>query len=206
MRAVRTALAAVLAMTVTGCGFVGMSDDGGSEKGKVSKVSLQVAAEEADGIMLATVTSVKPELNWVHYAPTDEGCDSYTIDGKATGSATRRVAVMTIVSQERRGSLLGVIERHWKGEGYKITGVNRSKIFPAIYASTPEDFRLVAKVGKKGQFFFGITTPCFILSKVEDPKTTPNGTPFEGSVVPDPYVRSDFWSATTSIPSTSPTR
>ncbi|MFE3021156.1 hypothetical protein [Streptomyces sp. NPDC059256] len=113
---------------------------------------------------------------------------------------------MTVISEARRGSLLGVIERYWKEKGYKITGVNRNKTFPAIYASTPEDFRLVAMVGKKGQFFFGITTPCFINSEVEAPKTTPNGTPFEGSVVPDPYVRSDFWSATTSIPSTSPTR
>lgn len=73
MRAMRMALAVVLAMTVTGCGFVGASDDRGSEKRKVSKVSLQEAAERADGIMLATMASVRPEVNWVHYGNTDGG-------------------------------------------------------------------------------------------------------------------------------------
>ncbi|MFE5856936.1 hypothetical protein ACFQ61_27455 [Streptomyces sp. NPDC056500] len=199
-------MAVVLAMSLAGCGFVGVSDGEGSGKDKVSKISLQEAAEQADAIIMGTMSSVRPAVNWVHDAPTESGCDSYTVDGKETGSATRRVAVMTVVSEARRGSLLGVIERYWKEKGYKITGVNRNKTFPAIYASTPEDFRLVAMVGKKGQFFFGITTPCFITSDVEAPKTPPNGTPFEGPVVPDPYVRSDFWSATTAIPSTSPSR
>ncbi|MEU7278785.1 LppA family lipoprotein [Streptomyces sp. NPDC045431] len=167
----------------------------------MSRISLQEAAEKAASIMLDSVSAVNPELNWVHYAPTQGGCGGYTIDGKATSSVTRRVAVMTIVSEARRGSLLGVVERHWKQRGYKITEVNPDKDLPAISASTPEDFRLGVTVGKKGQFFFSITTPCFIESEVQPPKTKPNGTPLDGEHVPDPYVRSDFWPSNTSAPS-----
>ncbi|RYJ24696.1 hypothetical protein CU044_4607 [Streptomyces sp. L-9-10] len=170
----------------------------------VSKISLQKAAEKADAIMLSTMSSVQPALNWVHDGSTDGGCGEYTIDGKKTGSVTRRTAVMTIVSEARRGSLLGVVERHWKKQGYTITSMNTSKEFPAINASTPEDFRMSVLVGGKGQFFFSVVTPCFIESEVAPPKTEANGTPFDGPKVPDPSVPSDFWSATTPIPSPSP--
>ncbi|MGW6597949.1 hypothetical protein [Streptomyces sp. NPDC055036] len=167
----------------------------------VSKISLQEAAERADAIMLSTMSSVEPALNWVHDGSTDGGCGGYTIDGKTTSSVTRRAAVMTIVSEARRGSLLGVVERHWKQQGYTITSMNASKEFPAVNARTPEDFRMSVLVGGKGQFFFSVVTPCFIESEVAPPKTKANGTAFEGPKVPDPSVHSDFWSANTPIPS-----
>ncbi|MFJ9829123.1 hypothetical protein ACIRSU_32825 [Streptomyces sp. NPDC101160] len=170
-----------------------------------SKISLQEAAEKADAIMFDTVSSVRPELNWVHDAATESGCDGYTIDGKATAQATRRAVVMTVVSEARRGSLLGVVERYWESRGFEITDTNPSREFPAVFARTPEDFRMSVVVGEKGQFYFDIVTPCFIASKVQDPKTKANGTPFEGSVVPLPSVRSPFWSSDTPLPSGSST-
>ncbi|MFJ2670541.1 hypothetical protein [Streptomyces sp. NPDC087525] len=170
----------------------------------MSKISMQEAAEKADAIMLGTVSSVQPGLTWVHDASSDSGCENYTIDGKPTGSVTRGTIVMTIVSEARRGSLLGVVERYWKKSGYTITGVNSNKDLPAVYARTPDDFRMSVFVGHKGQFFFDIATPCFIESEVTPPKTQANGAPFEGENIPSPYVQSDFWSATTPIPSPSP--
>ncbi|MEE1802339.1 hypothetical protein PUR57_27220 [Streptomyces sp. JV176] len=206
MKKVRIVLAAALAIGVAGCSDSGTSGDQGRENAVVNRISLQEAAEKADAIILSTISSVRPTLNWVHYAPTDSGCGDYTIDGKTTGSATRRAAVMTIVSEERRGSLLGVVERYWKKQGYTISDVDSSRAFPAIDARTSEDFRMSVSVGAKGQFFFDITTPCFIKSEVSPPKTEANGTPFEGPKVPSPSVHSDFWSATTPAPSTAPTR
>ncbi|MEV7872127.1 hypothetical protein AB0P17_39850 [Streptomyces sp. NPDC088124] len=203
-KALRFSLAATLVMLVAGCSIPGTPWDEKEEKRMVSKISLQEAAEKGDAILLDTISSVQPPLNWVHYAPTESGCGDYTIDGKTTGAATRRAAVMTVVSEERRGNLLGVLERLWKKKGYEITGTNPSKDTPAIFARTPEDFRISVKVGAKGQFFFSMATPCFIESEVAPPRTEANGTPFEGSKVPSPSVHSDFWSATTPAPSTPP--
>ncbi|MFJ7997245.1 hypothetical protein ACIQ7D_08855 [Streptomyces sp. NPDC096310] len=194
----RSSLATILMlMAVTGCSIPGSNWSEKKEGQMASKISLQEAAEKADAIMLDTISSVQPTLDWVHYAPTKSGCGDYTIDGKETGAATRRAAVMTIVSEERRGNLLGVLERLWKKRGYKITGTNPSKAHPAIFAQTPEDFRMSVVVGAKGQFFFSLATPCFIESEVAPPRTEANGTPFEGEHVPSPSVHSDFWSATT---------
>ncbi|MET9436216.1 hypothetical protein [Streptomyces sp. NPDC006551] len=201
MKALRLAVVAALIAVAAGCGGVGNLDGPGEEKRVVSKISMREAAERADAIMLDSISSVKPELNWVHHAWSDGGCDGYTIDGKPTGSVTRRAAVMTIVSEARRGSLLGVVERHWEKLGYEITGHNTSRDVPSIYARTPDDYRMSILVGKKGQFFLTITTPCFIESEVQEPKTRASGTPFDGSVVPDPSVRSDFWSLDTPVAS-----
>ncbi|MFI6704102.1 hypothetical protein ACIBJC_35090 [Streptomyces sp. NPDC050509] len=202
----RCSLTAALLMVVAGCSIPGTPGGEKEEKHVVSKISLQEATEKADAIMLDTMSSVQPPLNWVHDAATEGGCGEYTIDGRTTGSATRRAAVMTIVSEERRGNLLGVLERLWKKQGYEITGTNPSKEAPAIFARTPEDFRMSVVVGAKGQFLFSLATPCFIKSDVAPPKTAANGTPFEGEDVPYPSVHSDFWSATTPAPSASPAR
>ncbi|MFE2034478.1 hypothetical protein ACFXBB_14715 [Streptomyces scopuliridis] len=197
-------LFAALAIGMAGCSGPDTSGEQGKEKEVVSKISLQEAAEKADAIMLNTMTSVLPTLNWVHDASTASGCGDYTIDGKQTGAVTRRAAVMTIVSETRRGSLLGVVERYWKEQGYTITSVDSDKKFPAIDARTAENFQVSVAVGDKGQFFFDVVTPCFVESEVSRPKTKANGTPFEGPKVPDPSVHSDFWSASTPIPSPSP--
>ncbi|MEV7088729.1 hypothetical protein AB0O07_23065 [Streptomyces sp. NPDC093085] len=204
-KAVRHTLATALVVLTAGCGVSGAPWTQKEDDHMASKISLQEAAEKADAIMLGTFSSVRPPLNWVHDADTDSRCPDYTIDGKKTGSATRRAVVMTMVSDERRGSLLGVLERTWKQKGYEITGTNPSKEHPAIFARTPEDFRMGVTVGDKGQFFFTVTTACYIESDVAPPKTKANGTPFEGEDVPYPSVHSDFWSATTPPPSGSPT-
>ncbi|MFJ2560791.1 MULTISPECIES: hypothetical protein [unclassified Streptomyces] len=206
MKVLHIVLAAAVLAGATGCSGPGTSGEQGVEKPVVSKISLQEAAEKADAILLNSISSVQPPLNWVHDASTGGGCGDYTIDGRTTGSVTRRAAVMTIVSDARRGSLLGVVERHWRKQGYMITNVDSDQEFPAIDASTPEDFRMSVSVGATGQFFFDIVTPCFIKSDVVPPKTAANGTPFEGEDVPYPSVHSDFWSATTPAPSASPTR
>ncbi|MFE4370150.1 hypothetical protein ACFRMN_18295 [Streptomyces sp. NPDC056835] len=204
MKLLRIVLVAALAIGMAGCSSPDTSGAQGKEKDVVSKISLQEAAEKADAIMLDTMTSVRPTLNWVHDASTASGCGDYTIDGKETGAVTRRAAVMTIVAEARRGSLLGVVERHWKEQGYTITSVDSDKEFPAIDARTAENFQVSVAVGDKGQFFFDVVTPCFIDSEVASPKTKANGTPFEGADVPYPSVHSDFWSANTPPPSPSP--
>ncbi|WP_329385736.1 hypothetical protein [Streptomyces sp. NBC_01716] len=109
---------------------------------------------------------------------------------------------MTVVSKQRRGSLLGVVERDWQSRGYEITSVDTDEDLPAIYASSPEGFRMSVAVAGEGQFFFSITTPCFAESDVAEPRTRPN-TPHREGVYPQrPDVHDDFWSAVTPTPRT----
>ncbi|XIE80312.1 hypothetical protein AB6O49_24855 [Streptomyces sp. SBR177] len=111
---------------------------------------------------------------------------------------------MTIISEQRRGSFLGVIERFWQKSGYEITGVNRDREMPAIFARSSEGFQLSLDVGYKGQVVFQVDTPCVDESDVAEPTSKPNGPSYPLGKIPTPNVRSDFWSATTPLPSPTP--
>ena len=50
------------------------------------------------------------------------------------------VTVMTIVSAERRGSFLGLVDRYWRKSGYRIKAINNDAEVPAIYAQTKDGF------------------------------------------------------------------
>ncbi|MFG3348252.1 hypothetical protein ACGF1Z_24730 [Streptomyces sp. NPDC048018] len=113
---------------------------------------------------------------------------------------TRRRTVTTIVSEQRWGSFLGVIERSWRKSGYEITGTNPSREMPSVFARTPDRFDLTVEVGYKGQVFFDVTTPCVDESEVAESTTRPNGPAHPLGKIPTPNVRSDFWSAATPAP------
>ncbi|MFJ6519586.1 hypothetical protein ACIQJ4_15230 [Streptomyces filamentosus] len=155
-------------------------------------MNMQDAANSADAMLDATLKAVVPEVQWAHDTTTSGSC-----------TVTRRRAVTTIVSEQRRGSFLGVIERFWKKSGYEITGVNPHKEAPAIFARTSDGFMLSVEVAYKGQAFFDVTTPCVEKSDVAEPTTEPNGPAYPLGEIPTPNVRSDFWSRTTPAPAPS---
>lgn len=111
---------------------------------------------------------------------------------------------MTVISEQRRGNFLGVIERFWKKSGYEITSVRKDKEFPAIFAKTSDRFGIALTIADKGQARFEVVTPCVEKSKVADPTAKPNGPAYEGVEIPRPNVRSDFWSAETPVSSPGP--
>ncbi|MFF7444186.1 hypothetical protein [Streptomyces sp. NPDC008122] len=185
-RAVRVAVPVILAGTLlAGCG-------GSSSGGARTDMNMQQAAERADAMLDATLGSVVPEVQWAHDTTTSGSC-----------TVTRRRTVTTVISEQRRGSFLGVIERFWKKSGYEITGVNQSQEAPAIFARTSDDFRMSVEVAYKGQVFFDVTTPCVGKSDVGEPTSKPNGPVYPLGQIPTPNVRSDFWSAATPLPSPS---
>ncbi len=185
-RAVRGAASALLAgVVLAGCGT---ADDGGVKP----DMNMQDAANSADAMLDATLKAVVPEVQWAHDTTTSGSC-----------TVTRRRAVTTIVSEQRRGSFLGLIERFWKKSGYEITGVNPHKEAPAIFARTSDGFMLSVEVAYKGQAFFDVTTPCVEKSDVAEPTTEPNGPAYPYGEIPVPNVRSDFWSGTTPAPAPS---
>ncbi|MFF3172380.1 hypothetical protein ACFVQ0_07140 [Streptomyces sp. NPDC057900] len=148
-------------------------------------MDMQEAAIRADGILDDVLRAVKPEVQWAH-GPTSTGsCD-----------VSRMRVVLTIVSDSRRGSLLGVVDRFWRKSGYRIKAVNKDADFPAIYAQTNDGFGVTLSVGGRGQAFFEVDSPCVEESEVAESTTPPNGPSYEGVYpLPRPNVRSDFWSA-----------
>jgi hypothetical protein len=188
------------ALALSGCGLIG-GDGAGTENRPEKNVNMQEAADRAEQILDGTLAGVEPGVEAVRGPSSDSVCTDFRGDGTRTGTVTRRRYVMTIISEERRGSFLGVIERRWKKDGYEITSVRENKEMPAVFASTPEGFRVGLEIGYKGQASFSVTSPCATESRVTEPPREP--------VDPDspagkglPYVRSDFWSAGT--PSSSP--
>ncbi|MFD9280834.1 hypothetical protein ACFWD7_26610 [Streptomyces mirabilis] len=64
-------------------------------------MNMQEAAEQADSILDKTFSAIKPAAQWTHAHSTPGDC-----------FVDRERSVMTIISTERRGSFLGVLERH----------------------------------------------------------------------------------------------
>ncbi|MGC5344064.1 hypothetical protein [Streptomyces sp. DT171] len=151
-------------------------------------MNMQEAAEYSDTVLDATLAAVRPEVQWAHDDTTIGTCD-----------LSRRRTVTTIISTERRGNFLGVIEQYWKKAGYRITSVNQNKDSPAIFARTPKGFGISLIIGFKGQAFFEVATPCVNESEVAAPTAKPNGPSYEGTEIPRPNVHSDFWSADTPV-------
>ncbi|MET9345231.1 hypothetical protein [Streptomyces termitum] len=177
-RVLGTAVTALLvSLLLAGCG--------GGEK---ENMDMQAAADRADAMLDTTLKAVTPEIRWTHHTWTSGSC-----------TVTRRRKVMTIISEERMGNFLGVIERHWKKNGYRITGVNPDREMPALFARTSDGFQIDLSVGYKGQAVFTVTTPCVEKSDVAEPATVPNGPPYSYGEIPTPNVRSAFWSATTPL-------
>lgn len=172
------------ALLMTGCSASEGSKSPGAKKAKAD-MNMQEAAEQADAMLDATFSSIKPQVNWAHGPTTAGSCD-----------LSRRRTVMTVISENRRGSFLGVVERFWRSHGYRITDVNESKKFPAIFAKTSDGFGISLTIGGEGQAFFEVATPCVTESKVADPTAKPNGPTYEGVYpLPRPNVQSKFWSA-----------
>ncbi|MFG2112907.1 hypothetical protein ACGFRB_09745 [Streptomyces sp. NPDC048718] len=191
-RALRRAAAVVVpAVVLAGVIVAGCGQRSGG--GANTDMNMQEAAERADRMLDETLKAVVPEVQWAHETWTSGSC-----------TVTRRRTVTTVISEQRRGNFLGVIERSWKKSGYEITGVNRNQEMPSIFARSPEGFQFDLTVGHQGQAFFDVTTPCAEKSDVADPVAAPNGPRYAYGKIPTPHVHSDFWSATTPVPPSVP--
>ncbi|GGZ09271.1 hypothetical protein CP967_15815 [Streptomyces nitrosporeus] len=148
-------------------------------------MNMQQAADRADGILDHLLAEIRPEVRWVHGPTTTGGCD-----------VTRRRAVMTVVSAERRGNFLGLVERSWRASGYRFESVNNDPEAPAVFARTEDGFGVGLVVGGEGQVFFEVDSPCVEVSEVADPTSRATAALDAGAEgIPRPRVRSPFWSA-----------
>ncbi|MFB6863913.1 hypothetical protein ACFCZQ_32460 [Streptomyces virginiae] len=197
MKQTLRAALSVLAFTAlaAGCG------PGDEKADRKPTMNMQQGAERADAILQDTLGAVRPELKWNHGPGGSAGC-AKGVAGAATGtgSAKRSITILTVVSEQRRGALIGVIERDWKSRGYKITSVRQAAEAPAVYASTPDGYSLSVEVAGEGQFFLDAATPCLADSPVMDPMTQPNTHVRTTEFPQRPDERDEFWSAETPVP------
>ncbi|MFJ8546537.1 hypothetical protein ACIRFH_31960 [Streptomyces sp. NPDC093586] len=177
-------------LAVVGCG----GDHGRSEGARKGlNVNMQEAADKADALVYETFSTVKPPIEWTHDVSDHGSCGG---ESTGLGDVTRRAVVMTKVSKERRGALLGIIERHWKKNGSKITDVKPSVDFPEMYAESGDGLlRMSLVVGGEGQFFLDVQTSCVKESSVAPPATKVNGRSYYGEAIPRPNVEDAFWSS-----------
>ncbi|OXY84807.1 hypothetical protein BEH93_23230 [Streptomyces sp. 2R] len=151
------------------------------------QLNMQDAAERADGILDNVLAEIEPNVRWVHGPTTAGNC-----------TVTRRRTVMTVVSAQRRGSLLGVVDRFWRKSGYRMTAINNDVDVPAIYARTEDGFQVGLIVADEGQVHFDVLSPCVSYSEVADsPRQATAPLDPEAEVIPRPNIHSDFWSAQT---------
>ncbi|WUP98771.1 hypothetical protein OHT52_15930 [Streptomyces sp. NBC_00247] len=149
-------------------------------------MNMQDAAQVADGVLDVVFREIRPEVHWTHGPTTAGSC-----------VVSRRRTVMTVISEERRGSFLGVVDRFWRKSGYRIAAINDDEIYPAIYAKTDEGFDVSLSFGGSGQAFFRVDSPCVESSAVAESRSQPNTPSYEGMEnIPRPNIQSDFWSAT----------
>ncbi|MFG2532692.1 hypothetical protein [Streptomyces sp. NPDC048516] len=153
------------------------------------------ASRRLNELLDSTFASVKPALKWrdgdTEVLQVNDSVSNQP-NGKATVSKTRYLR--TKVSKKRLGGLMGVIERHWKASGYKITNINPK--VPSFVGLTSDGFSIRFSVGRPGNVYFDAASP-----SVEDPGFS--GTLKEGDKFPpdsdgDPNIMPDvhdpFWS------------
>lgn len=180
-RFTQVATVALTGVLLAGCG----ATKGPASGKKGPDMNMQEAANRADTMLDATFAAIKPAVQWSHTATTTGSCD-----------VTRRRIVMTIISEQRRGNFLGLVERFWKQSGYTIKSVNPDKQMPAIFAQSRDGFAISVSVGAKGNVDFEVDTPCVAESSVAEPTSQPNGPSYKDVwPLPLPNVHSDFWSA-----------
>ncbi|MFI8315446.1 hypothetical protein ACIGBK_32990 [Streptomyces microflavus] len=185
---VTAALVLALALALSACGSEeGVSGGGsvqGAESGERGRMDMQEAAERSDAMLDAVLGAIDPDVQWAHGPTTTRAC-----------GVTRRRAVMTVISADRRQTFLDRAEAFWRKSDYRIKAVNKDDVFPAVYAVTKAGFGVSVSFRGKGQAFLEADSPCVKESKVAPPATEPNGPAYEGVYpLPRPAVRSDFWS------------
>ncbi|TFE53081.1 hypothetical protein E3E14_10400 [Streptomyces sp. ICN441] len=189
-----------MAFAVSAVSACGLVDNGSVEpKGRFPTMDMQEAGDRAEKLLDSVFGAIQPGVETQRGPSGDSICTNIKNGSTGTGSVTRQRYVMTIISDERRGSFLGVVERHWKKEGFKITSVRRDKERPAIFASSPENFEISLEFGYRGQARIGVTSPCVTESEVTEPPRQPLD-PSSPAAEGFPYIRSDFWSAETPAP------
>ncbi|MDI3389853.1 hypothetical protein QIS99_27215 [Streptomyces sp. B-S-A8] len=160
------------------------------------RMNMQEAGDRDERLLDESINAVTPQVKWKRYSSNEVACSTGVNEPTGTANVKRSRVITTKISEQRRGAFLGLIERHWKKNGYTLTGADADPEMPSLFAKTPDSFAISVEFGYKGAAYFTITSPCAAESSLTFPAGTP-GKPDGPEEKPDPTPshESDYWSS-----------
>ncbi|MDJ1134424.1 hypothetical protein [Streptomyces iconiensis] len=162
-------------------------------------MDMSEAAKKADALLGDTLEALPRGVVWTHRETLTEACRDAVNKPVDNSTVSRHLAVLTVISAERRTAFLDSVLSHWKSKGYKVTSINKSRM-PAVFVKTKDGFALELTIGYKGQAHFSAASGCAEKSDVPEPTTKANGPDTTGRDVPRPYIKDDYWSLPKPLP------
>ncbi|MGW9119566.1 hypothetical protein ACWGRV_23545 [Streptomyces sp. NPDC055663] len=158
-------------------------------------MDMQQAGKRSEAILDGTLAAIRPPVKWAYGAPVESACSTGLNEPTGTTTVTRSRNILTVVSEQRRGNLLGLVQRYWEGQGFRVVSVNTDKDMPRIGAKGPDGITVSLEVGSIGNVSLSAGLSCAEDSAMTYPAGTPGhpGGPKAEEVRPKEH--SAFWSS-----------
>ncbi|MFH8516507.1 hypothetical protein ACH4CE_15580 [Streptomyces gelaticus] len=187
-------MVAALAACGTGDGQNGTEIHGKKEK-KAPTMDMQQAGQRSEAILDGTLAAIRPPVEWTYGAPAEAACSTGLNEPTGTTTVTRSRNILTVVSEQRRGNLLGLVQRYWERQGFRVASVNSDKDMPRIRARNADGFTVSLDVGSIGNVSVSAGFNCAENSAMTYPTGTPGHPGGPKAEELRPRERSDFWSS-----------
>ncbi|WP_329591918.1 hypothetical protein OG195_26405 [Streptomyces sp. NBC_01362] len=197
-RQVRLLGCVLMVAVLTACG-AGSGQGGEERQGKKERkaptMDMQQAGQRSEAVLDGTLAAIRPAVKWAYGAPVESACSTGLNEPTGTTTVTRSRNILTVVSEQRRGNLLGLVQRHWEGQGFRVVSVNTDKDMPRIEAKGPDGVTVSLEVGSIGNVSLNAGLSCAENSAMTYPTGTPGrpGGPRTEEVRPREH--SAFWSS-----------
>lgn len=145
----------------------------GKKERKAPTMDMQQAGQRSEAVLDGTLAAIRPAVKWAYGAPVESACSTGLNEPTGTTTVTRSRNILTVVSEQRRGNLLGLVQRHWEGQGFRVVSVNTDKDMPRIEAKGPDGVTVSLEVGSIGNVSLNAGLSCAENSAM----TYPTGTP-----------------------------
>ncbi|WP_329025720.1 hypothetical protein [Streptomyces sp. NBC_01423] len=160
------------------------------------KVDMQHAGQRAEKILDDTMQAIQPPVKWVRGVAMESACSTGLNEPTGTTTVMRGRKILTVISGNRRGELLAMIQRHWERQGFRNFDVDHDEKMPQIRATAADGLTVILDVGNIGNVYIDAGYGCVRDSEMTYPKGTPGhpGGPEEPERIP--HEHSPYWSAT----------
>ncbi|MEU6016704.1 hypothetical protein ABZ826_22405 [Streptomyces sp. NPDC047515] len=162
---------------------------------KVSAMDMQQAGQRSEAILDGTLAAIRPPVKWVYGAPAEAACSTGLNEPTGSTTVTRSRNILTVVSEHRRGNLLGVVQRYWERQGFRVVSVNSDKDMPWIRAKGPDGLTVSMEVGSIGNVSLSAGLSCAENSAMTYPTGTPGRPGGPKAEELRPREQSAFWSS-----------
>ncbi|MFF2330733.1 MULTISPECIES: hypothetical protein [unclassified Streptomyces] len=159
-------------------------------------MDMQHAGQRSEAILDGTLAAIRPPVKWAYGAPAEAACSTGLNEATETTTVTRSRNILTVVSEQRRGNLLGLVQRYWEQQGFKVVSVNSDKDMPRIRARHADGFTVSLEVGSIGNVSISAGLSCAGNSVMTYPTGTPGHPGGPKTEELRPQEHSAFWSST----------